>query len=168
MRWLIPQPCIGASESALSTSRSSVPCRTSEDDAATMSPVECARESMRCFCRMRKGAARRSPVACARPNDDLRKPMRAMLLRRPHSKPPAFDDTTLALADVPIPELDEEQVLIRVSVCGVCRTDLDIAEGRITPPHYPVVPGHQVIGRVTRVGAGVTRHREGDRVGVAW
>ena len=94
--------------------------------------------------------------------------MRAMLLRRPHSNPPALDDTTLALADVPIPELDEQQVLIRVSVCGVCRTDLDIAEGRINPPHYPVIPGHQVVGRVTRLGAAVTQHREGDRVGVAW
>ena len=94
--------------------------------------------------------------------------MRAMLLRRPHSNPPAFDHAPLEFADVPIPELDQDQVLIRVSVCGVCRTDLDVAEGRVTAPHYPVIPGHQVVGRVARVGAAVTQHRQGDRVGVAW
>ena len=55
----------------------------------------------------------------------------------------------------------------QVSVCGVCRTDLDVVEGRPAAPRYPVIPGHQVIGSVAEVGRGVTES-EGDRVGIAW
>ena len=74
----------------------------------------------------------------------------------------------LQATDVAAPIAARGDVLVRVSVCGVCRTDLDLVEGRLTAPRYPVIPGHQVIGRVERVGEGVTDVQEGDRVGVAW
>ena len=93
--------------------------------------------------------------------------MRAMLLRQP--RPATSEEfSPLELTDVPIPRASENEVLIGVSVCGVCRTDLDVAEGRVEAPRYPVVPGHQVVGRVAAVGHGVTQWREGDRVRVAW
>lgn len=92
--------------------------------------------------------------------------MRAMLLRHPAAM--TNDAAPLELADVPLPAPSEHEVLVEVAVCGVCRTDLDIVEGRITAPEYPVIPGHQVVGRVMEVGADVTDVREGDRVGVAW
>jgi propanol-preferring alcohol dehydrogenase len=59
-------------------------------------------------------------------------------------------------------------VLIRISACGVCHTELDEIEGRTPPPRLPVIPGHQAVGVVEKTGGGVTRHAEGDRVGVAW
>jgi propanol-preferring alcohol dehydrogenase len=93
--------------------------------------------------------------------------MRAMLLRQPRTTTQEHF-TPLDLDDVPIPEPADNEVLVRVSVCGVCRTDLDIAEGRVVAPRYPVTPGHQVIGRVAAVGRAVTTRREGDRVGIAW
>ena len=89
-----------------------------------------------------------------------------MLLRHPAAM--TGDAAPLELADVPAPTPGEGEVLVSVDVCGVCRTDLDIVEGRITPPEYPVIPGHQVVGRVSRVGASVSDLRVGDRVGVAW
>ena len=74
----------------------------------------------------------------------------------------------LEAADVAVPVPGRRDVLVRVSVCGVCRTDLDIVEGRLTAPHYPVIPGHQVVGHVAGVGDEVSDLRSGDRVGVAW
>jgi propanol-preferring alcohol dehydrogenase len=70
--------------------------------------------------------------------------------------------------DVATPEPGRGELLVHVSVCGVCRTDLDLVEGRLTAPHYPIIPGHQVVGRVHRRGDDVTAFRVGDRVGVAW
>ena len=55
-----------------------------------------------------------------------------------------------------------------ISVCGVCRTDLDVVDGRISAPRYPVIPGHQVVGCVAEISGTVTSIREGDRVGIAW
>jgi propanol-preferring alcohol dehydrogenase len=72
------------------------------------------------------------------------------------------------LDDVPVPAPEQGEMLVRVDVCAVCRTDLDIAEGRLVVPRYPIIPGHQVVGRVAALGAGATGFREGDRVGVAW
>jgi propanol-preferring alcohol dehydrogenase len=92
--------------------------------------------------------------------------MRAMLLRAPSGT--ADGTSPLTAAEVPVPEPGRGDVLVRVSVCGVCRTDLDLVEGRLTAPRYPVVPGHQVIGRVERAGKDVVDVRVGDRVGVAW
>ena len=74
----------------------------------------------------------------------------------------------LSLIDRPEPEPAAGQIRVAVTVCGVCRTDLHVAEGDL-PVHRPgVVPGHEVVGRVDRAGAGATRFRPGDRVGVAW
>jgi propanol-preferring alcohol dehydrogenase len=92
--------------------------------------------------------------------------MRAMLLRAPSGT--AGGTPPLDAAEVPAPEPADGDVLVRVSVCGVCRTDLDLVEGRLTAPRYPVIPGHQVIGRVERAGRDVIDVRAGDRVGVAW
>lgn len=92
--------------------------------------------------------------------------MRAMLLLRPAGTNGGW--APLEVADIAVPRAAEGELLVRVSVCGVCRTDLDIAEGRLVASHYPVVPGHQVVGRVAATGAGVAEIREGDRVGVAW
>lgn len=77
-------------------------------------------------------------------------------------------DEPLMLTDLPRPVPADDEVLIEVSVCGVCHTELDEIEGRTPPPSLPVVPGHEVIGRVVELGAGCRRHSKGDRVGVGW
>ncbi len=92
--------------------------------------------------------------------------MKAMLLKRIVSL--QDDPEPLTLADLPVPEPAPDEVLIRVNACGVCHTDLDEIEGRTPPTVFPMVPGHQVIGRVTDTGDRVTRHEVGDRVGVGW
>jgi len=74
----------------------------------------------------------------------------------------------LELTDIPDPMPADDEVLIRVSACAVCHTELDEIEGRTPPPHFPVVPGHQVVGTVEQAGESVTRLKIGDRVGVAW
>jgi propanol-preferring alcohol dehydrogenase len=74
----------------------------------------------------------------------------------------------LELVEVPTPEPREGEVLIRVSACGVCHTELDEIEGRTAPPSLPVTPGHEVIGVIERVGPGVSTSRVGERVGVGW
>jgi propanol-preferring alcohol dehydrogenase len=74
----------------------------------------------------------------------------------------------LELTDLPVPVPGDGEVRIRISACGVCHTELDEIEGRLPPPRLPVVPGHQVVGRVDALGAGVEGFREGDRVGVPW
>jgi len=89
-----------------------------------------------------------------------------MLLRRPRAASPGAN--VLELVDVDEPRVDSATVVLRVSVCGVCRTDLDIVEGRIAAPRYPVVPGHQIVGHVEQVGDAVKDLAVGDRVGVAW
>src|SRR5512144_2882761 len=70
--------------------------------------------------------------------------------------------------DVPVPVPREHEVLIKVSVCGVCHTELDEIEGRTPPPQLPMIPGHQAVGRVEALGRDVEGFRVGDRVGVAW
>ena len=74
----------------------------------------------------------------------------------------------LELADRPAPEPRAGEILVRVDVCGVCRTDLDVVDGRLRPAALPVIPGHQVIGRIAALGHGVGGVRTGERVGVAW
>src|SRR5689334_13645486 len=74
----------------------------------------------------------------------------------------------LAARDVPAPEPSEDDVLLRVLACGVCRTDLHVADGDLPPRGRPVVPGHEIVGEVVRCGAKVTRRAPGDRVGVPW
>ena len=92
--------------------------------------------------------------------------MQAMLLREPSRL--VDGSSPLEAADVAGPVPGRGDLLVRVSVCGVCRTDLDIVDGRLTAPQYPVIPGHQVVGRVTGVGNEVGDFKNGDRVGVAW
>lgn len=78
------------------------------------------------------------------------------------------DHEPLELQDLPKPKIKQDEVLIKVRVCGVCHTELDEIEGR-TPPHtFPIVLGHQVVGIVEEMGAEVTTLNKGERVGVAW
>ena len=74
----------------------------------------------------------------------------------------------LRLRDLPQPEPGPGQIRVRVHVCGVCRTDLHILEGDLPPAKRPVIPGHETVGLVDRVGSGVHTVKEGDRVGIAW
>lgn len=92
--------------------------------------------------------------------------MRAMILPKLGSLEENPDP--LVPAELPVPEPGEGEVRIRVSVCGVCHTELDEIEGRTPPPRLPVVLGHQAVGRVDALGSKVQGLREGDRVGVAW
>jgi len=70
--------------------------------------------------------------------------------------------------DLPTPQPGAGELLIEVHVCGVCRTDLHVVDGELTDPKLPLVPGHQIVGRVAELGRGVDRHAVGDRVGVPW
>ena len=92
--------------------------------------------------------------------------MKAMLLRRLTSLDE--NEAPLEQAQVANPVPAAGEVLIRVSACGVCRTELDEIEGRTPPPRLPIVPGHQIVGRVEALGPGSEVHRVGDRVGVGW
>ena len=83
--------------------------------------------------------------------------MRAMVLDAPQ--------TPLRAAELPVPEPGDGEVLIEVATCGVCRTDLHVVDGELTEPKLPLVPGHQIVGRVSSPGG---RFDEGDRVGVPW
>lgn len=74
----------------------------------------------------------------------------------------------LALVDLPKPAASDRELLIKVSVCGVCHTELDEIEGRTPPASFPMVPGHQAVGKVVEIGPQVTHLKIGDRVGVAW
>ncbi len=74
----------------------------------------------------------------------------------------------LAMVERDEPTAGPGEIVIRVSACGVCRTDLQICEGDLAPKRLPIVPGHQLVGRVESVGRGAARWRSGDRVGVAW
>ena len=90
--------------------------------------------------------------------------MRAMVLDRqgPISTAP------LTLRDVPPPEPAAGEVRVRVLACGVCRTDLHVVEGDLPQRKLPLIPGHQVVGVVDRLGPEARRFHEGDRVGIAW
>ena len=74
----------------------------------------------------------------------------------------------LKIADVIRPEPGHGEILIEVAVCGVCHTELDEIEGRTMPPRLPVIPGHEIVGRVAALGTASRRHKIGDRVGVGW
>jgi len=90
--------------------------------------------------------------------------MNCMILNSP--KPVA--DSPLKWAEIPDPVPGSGQVRVRIHTCGVCHTDLHTVEGELVPPVYPVIPGHQVVGEVEKLGEGVTRWKIGDRVGMAW
>ena len=86
--------------------------------------------------------------------------MRAMVLHEAGSP--------LLLEERAIPAPGPGQILLRVSACGICRTDLHIIDGELNEPKLPLVPGHQIVGRVVASGKGSVAFREGDRVGVPW
>src|SRR5713101_656515 len=90
--------------------------------------------------------------------------MRAMVLQQPAD----VRDHPLSPAVLPSPEPGQDEVRVQVKVCGVCRTDLHIVEGELPQAKRPVVPGHEVVGIVDRVGDRVRTVKEGDRVGIAW
>lgn len=76
-------------------------------------------------------------------------------------------DKPLEMVELPLPLPDRKQILVKVSACGVCHTELDEIEGR-RKPRLPVILGHEVVGRVEKLGRGVSRFKIGERVGVAW
>jgi propanol-preferring alcohol dehydrogenase len=84
------------------------------------------------------------------------------------ASPGPIDDHPLRLAEIAVPEPGPGEVRIRVTVCGVCRTDLHLAEGDLPPRRSQVVPGHEVVGTVDALGPGSIRFSMGDRVGIAW
>jgi propanol-preferring alcohol dehydrogenase len=86
--------------------------------------------------------------------------MRAMRVHSPNGN--------LRLEDVPLRALREHELLLKVSACGVCRTDLHLMAGELPSAHYPVTPGHEIVGRIVAVGAAVAERTVGERVGVPW
>ena len=86
--------------------------------------------------------------------------MQAMVLNQPK--------TRLVLSSLPLPVPAEGQVLIRLIACGICRTDLHVVDGELTHPKLPLIPGHEIVGRVAGMGNGVTGLQTGDIVGVPW
>ena len=86
--------------------------------------------------------------------------MRAMVLAKPRQP--------LVLRDMPKPNPEPGQLLVRVSACAVCRTDLHIVDGELPDPKLPLIPGHQIVGRVEAVGTGAEKFSIGERVGIPW
>jgi propanol-preferring alcohol dehydrogenase len=84
------------------------------------------------------------------------------------AEPGPIDAGPLVLVTRPVPEPGPGEVLVQVSACGVCRTDLHVAEGDLAVHRPSVVPGHEVVGTVVRTGPGTGRFTTGDRVGIAW
>jgi len=74
----------------------------------------------------------------------------------------------LRLAEVMTPEPDAGQVLVKVRTCGVCRTDLHLVDSELPDPKLPIIPGHEIVGRVAALGDGVDRFEIGERIGVPW
>jgi alcohol dehydrogenase, propanol-preferring len=86
--------------------------------------------------------------------------MRAMILEKPRQP--------LRSRDAPKPKLGAGQLLVRVATCAVCRTDLHIVDGELPDPKLPLIPGHQIVGRIEQIGEGVQGFSAGDRVGIPW
>jgi len=86
--------------------------------------------------------------------------MRAMVLEKPR--------IPLALRDLPKPKPTAGQLLVRVATCAVCRTDLHVVDGELPDPKLPLIPGHQIVGRIEQIDEGVEGFSIGDRVGVPW
>jgi len=86
--------------------------------------------------------------------------IRAMVLESPGGR--------LREEERPAPAPGPGEVLVRVSACGVCRTDLHVVDGELPDPKLPLVPGHQIVGEVAATGPGAGRYSTGDRVGIPW
>lgn len=89
--------------------------------------------------------------------------MKAMVLKEISS----IENEPLNMEELPNPVPGPKQILVRISACGICHTELDEIEGRL-PPRLPIVLGHQIVGRVVELGSGAARFHAGDRVGIAW
>lgn len=90
--------------------------------------------------------------------------MKAWLLDRPA----LVTERPLRLRDSSVPTPSEDEILLRIDACGICRTDLHVVEGELAVRRSPLIPGHQIVGRVTAIGSRVDGFAIGDRVGVAW
>ena len=90
--------------------------------------------------------------------------MKAMVLERISS----VEEEPLKLVNLPKPVAGRGEILIKVSACGVCHTELDEIEGRVAPSRFPMILGHEIVGRVEGLGPGARKFRKGDRVGIAW
>src|SRR4030042_1029860 len=90
--------------------------------------------------------------------------MKAMQL----SKQAPLETKPLQMCELPVPEPAENQVRIKINVCGACRTDLHIVEGELPAHKIPLIIGHQIIGRIDKLGKAVNRWQLNDRVGVPW
>jgi alcohol dehydrogenase, propanol-preferring len=86
--------------------------------------------------------------------------MKAMVLQAPGQ--------ALVLSEIPVPEPGPNQVLIKVHACGVCRTDLHVVDGELPDPKLPIIPGHEIVGSVARIGENVKSFAQGDRIGAPW
>jgi propanol-preferring alcohol dehydrogenase len=95
--------------------------------------------------------------------------MRAMVLSEPKTAGPAGSaGPALREMDWPKPEPESGEILVQISACAVCRTDLHVVDGDLPGPKLPLVPGHQIVGRVVDRGANAHRYKIGDRVGIPW
>lgn len=83
-------------------------------------------------------------------------------------KPAPVDEMALVKSVLPVPEPSANEILLRVHACGICRTDLHVVEGELPVRRSPLIPGHQIVGQVTALGANVEDFAVGDRIGVAW
>jgi propanol-preferring alcohol dehydrogenase len=90
--------------------------------------------------------------------------MKAWVLKRPSP----VNGHPLVMAEMPVPTPSADELLLRVAACGICRTDLHVVEGELPVRRSPLIPGHQIVGRVSAIGSGVKGFAIGDRVGVAW
>ena len=89
--------------------------------------------------------------------------MKAMMLKEISS----IKKEPLEMVDLPIPNINSKDILVKVSACGVCHTELDEIEGRLQPK-LPIILGHEIVGKVEKLGSEVTKFKKGDRVGIAW
>ncbi|MBM4333288.1 MAG: zinc-dependent alcohol dehydrogenase family protein [Deltaproteobacteria bacterium] len=92
--------------------------------------------------------------------------MKAMVLKKIYNL--KEQQNPLELVNISDPAPKEKEILVRVSACGICHTELDEIEGRTPPPRFPVVLGHQIVGRVEKTGGRATKFKFGDRVGIGW
>jgi len=90
--------------------------------------------------------------------------MKAMVLEKISS----VEERPLKLVELPQPVPGRGQILVKVSACGVCHTELDEIEGRVSPSRFPMILGHEIVGRVEGFGPGASKFKKGDRVGIAW
>jgi propanol-preferring alcohol dehydrogenase len=83
-------------------------------------------------------------------------------------KPGPVEANPLELREMPVPEPGASEVLVRINACAICRTDLHVVEGELPPKKTNIIPGHQIVGVVERLGPGAARYAIGARVGIAW